>query len=243
MASGSEDPAVLRVEDEVRYQNPKHARGRNRARRGGACRGLGFTSPHGEAGSELRPPVALGAESHLRPWSKPKVIFNQRRSPKPPAPTPSRTAGSQRNHGNKPTCRRKRKSGAGASPYMGRASSGAADTHVHTELGGGGAPTQPITGSLIYSWRSAIGAGQLRSRDPWRLIKTPSRAVSLFFFVKTREWFVRGCRRWAWAAMGRGPGCCARAPLWSPAWAPEAAVHARTALTDWFLFLFLANGG
>ena len=159
LASGSEHPAVLRVEDEVRYQNPKHARGRNRARRGGACRGLGFTSPHGEAGSELRPPVALGAESHLRPWSKPKVIFNQRRSPKPPAPTPSRTAGSQRNHANKPTCRRKRKSGAAASPYMGRASSGAADTHVHTELGGGGAPRSQSQALLYTLVAAPLGRG------------------------------------------------------------------------------------
>ena len=75
-------------------------RDRNRARSGGACRGLGFTSPHRVAGSELRPPVALGAESHLRPWSEPKVIFNQRRSPEPPAPTASGTAGSQQNHRN-----------------------------------------------------------------------------------------------------------------------------------------------
>ncbi|XP_047569179.1 translation initiation factor IF-2-like [Lutra lutra] len=49
--------------------------------RRGACRGLGFTGPHGRAGGELRPPVALGAESHPRPRPKPRVIFNQRRRP------------------------------------------------------------------------------------------------------------------------------------------------------------------
>lgn len=49
--------------------------------RRGACRGLGFTGPHGRAGGELRPPVALGAESHPRPQPKPRVIFNQRRRP------------------------------------------------------------------------------------------------------------------------------------------------------------------
>lgn len=49
--------------------------------RRGACRGLGFTGPHGRAGGELRPPVALGAESHPRPRPKPRVIFNQRRHP------------------------------------------------------------------------------------------------------------------------------------------------------------------
>lgn len=49
--------------------------------RRGPCRGLGFTGPQGRAGGELRPPVALGAESHPRPRPKPRVIFNQRRHP------------------------------------------------------------------------------------------------------------------------------------------------------------------
>lgn len=64
---------VLRAEHGVRDQRPRGRRG--------ACRGLGFTCPHRRVGGELRPPVAVGAESHPRPRPKPRVIFNQRRPP------------------------------------------------------------------------------------------------------------------------------------------------------------------
>lgn len=73
----------LRAEHGVRGQRPEARAHTGRGRRG-ACRGLGFTSPHGQVGGELRPPVALGAESHPRPRPKPRVIFNQRQPPSYP---------------------------------------------------------------------------------------------------------------------------------------------------------------
>ena len=58
-----------------------------------------------------------------------------------------------------PTCSRKRQGGAGASPYMGRASSGARDTHAHTELGGGGAPRSQSQARLYTLGTAPLGRG------------------------------------------------------------------------------------
>lgn len=164
-------------------------RDRNRARSGGACRGLGFTSPHRVAGSELRPPVALGAESHLRPWSEPKVIFNQRRSPEPPAPTASRTAGSQQNHRNHlPAAGKDEVAPARALIWV--ALVPGPETRMRTQSSAGAGP-HAANHRLFYillAQRHWGGTTEIsRPLAPYK--GTVGLGLSLFFFVKTREWF------------------------------------------------------